>query len=136
MKRPYFNKKYFINIILSIAVLFTFFIFNLINTNSNIVYEPESGKMILYYIDVGQGDSILIQVNKKNLLIDTGPKSDKKKLIAYLSKINIDKLDYIIATHPHEDHIGNMSNVIDNYNVVNFYAPKIQRFLKNQKFEN
>lgn len=131
MKRVYFNKKYFFIILLSITILFVFFIFKLINNNSNIVYEPEAGKMIVYYLNVGQGDSILIQVNNKNLLIDSGPKLEKKKLFEYLSKINIDKLDYIIATHPHEDHIGNMSNIVDNYNVLNFYAPKIQTTTKN-----
>lgn len=130
MKITYFSKKYFFITLLTITILFVLFIFKLINTSSNVIYEPEAGKMIVYYIDVDQGDSILIQVNKKNLLIDSGPKLEKKKLFEYLSKINIDKLDYIIATHPHEDHIGNMSKVLDNYNVLNFYAPKIQTTTK------
>jgi competence protein ComEC len=86
--------------------------------------------MIIYYLDVGQGDSILIQVNNKNLLIDSGPKSEKKKLFDHLSKISIDKLDYVIATHPHEDHIGNISGILNNYDVLNFYAPKIQTTTK------
>ena len=127
MKSAYYKKKY---IFFIISISFAVFIFKFLNNNSNIIYAPEDDKMIVYYIDVGQGDSILIQVNKKNLLIDSGPKSDKKKLLDYLSKINIDKLDYIIATHPHEDHIGNMSKIIDNYNVLNFYAPKVESTTK------
>lgn len=130
MKNTYYRKKYLFIILYSIFISLAVYIFKFINYNSNIIYELETGKMIVYYIDAGQGDSILIQVNRKNLLIDSGPKSDKKKIFAYLSKINIDKLDYIIATHPHEDHIGNMSKVIDNYNVLNFYAPKIQTTTK------
>ena len=63
-------------------------------------------QMKVHYIDVGQGDSILVQVNNKNLLIDAGPRESKDKLINYLDKIDIKKLDYVIATHPHEDHIG------------------------------
>lgn len=86
----------------------------------------DSSKMFVHYIDVGQGDSILIQVNNKNLLIDAGPKSDKDKLLNYLSSLNLQKIDYVIATHPHEDHIGNMADVIDDYNVLSFYAPKVQ----------
>ena len=81
--------------------------------------------MLIHYIDVGQGDCILVQVNNKNLLIDSGPSSSKNKLIKYLKKFNISKLDYVIATHPHEDHIGNMSTIINSFNIVNFYAPKI-----------
>lgn len=131
MKRDYFKKKYFLIIFLSITIPFAFFIYEIVNTNSNIIYEPEAGKMIVYYLNVGQGDSILIQVNKKNLLIDSGPKLEKKKLFECLSKIKIDKLDYIIATHPHEDHIGNMASIIDNYKVLNFYAPKVQTTTKN-----
>lgn len=96
--------------------------------------QIQSNKMLVHYIDVGQGDCILIQVNNKNLLIDSGPKSDKKKLFNYLSSLNLKKLDYVIATHPHEDHIGNMANVINSYRINAFYAPKIQSNTKT--FEN
>jgi len=81
--------------------------------------------MLLHFIDVGQGDSILVQVNNKNMLIDAGPADSRENLLDYLSLLNINNLDYVIATHPHEDHIGNMAYIIDKYNVLNFYAPKI-----------
>ena len=84
-----------------------------------------NNEMIIHYIDVGQGDCILIQVNNKNLLIDSGPSSNRKSLLDYLENLNIKKLDYIIATHPHEDHIGNMADVIRKYDVGAFYAPKV-----------
>ncbi|WP_241428140.1 ComEC/Rec2 family competence protein [Clostridium sp. DJ247] len=77
------------------------------------------------YIDVGQGDSVLIQINNKNLLIDAGPAESNDKLMSYLSKQNIKKFDYIITTHPHEDHIGGMSSIIKKYNIGEFYAPKV-----------
>ena len=47
--------------------------------------------MIIHYIDVGQGDAILIQVNNKNLLIDSGPSSNRKDLLKYLNKIKVKK---------------------------------------------
>lgn len=95
-----------------------------IETNKNIVSDNIKG-MNVHFIDVGQGDSILIQVNSKNLLIDSGPSASKDKLVKYLNSLKISKFDYIIATHPHEDHIGNMSYIIDNFEVLNFYAPKV-----------
>ena len=88
--------------------------------------NKENEKIIkIHYIDVGQGDSILIQVNNMNLLIDAGPSSSIDKLTTYLNKQNISKLDYVIATHPHEDHIGGMTAIIKKYNIGQFYAPKI-----------
>lgn len=80
--------------------------------------------MRVHYIDVGQGDSILLTVNNKTMLIDSGPRSDEDKLLNYLSSQNITKLDYVVATHPHEDHIGNMDDVIKKYDIGTFYAPK------------
>lgn len=93
--------------------------------SSNISSEESiNTDMRVHYIDVGQGDSILLTVNNKTMLIDAGPRSDEDKLLNYLSSQNITKLDYVIATHPHEDHIGNMDEVIKKYDIGTFYAPK------------
>lgn len=85
-----------------------------------------SSNMTVHFIDVGQGDSILINVNNKNLLIDAGPRDSREKLFSYLNSLKLKNLDYVIATHPHEDHIGNMFEVIKRYNIGKFYAPKVQ----------
>lgn len=84
-----------------------------------------SNKMLIHFIDVDQGDAILVQVNNQNLLIDSGPSSAKENLFSYLNLVNVKTFNYIIATHPHEDHIGNMSSIINNYEVLNFYSPKV-----------
>ncbi|MDR3596808.1 ComEC/Rec2 family competence protein [Clostridium sp.] len=89
-------------------------------TTENITVMPD---LKIHYIDVGQGDSELIQIGDENILIDAGT-SDKKAL-DYLKSINITKLDYVIATHPHEDHIGSMDDVINNITVGTFYSPKV-----------
>jgi competence protein ComEC len=86
----------------------------------------------IHYIDVGQGDSELIQIGDKNILIDAGT-SDKKAL-DYLKAIGITKIDYAIATHPHEDHIGSMDDVIKAFDIGIFYAPKATTTTKT--FEN
>lgn len=90
--------------------------------------------MVTHFIDVGQGDCILIQVNHKNLLIDSGTSDSKQKLIRYLKKNNITRLDYIVATHPHEDHIGGMAKVIKTFEVGEFWAPKV--ITSTQAFED
>lgn len=80
----------------------------------------------VHFIDVGQGDCTLIKGNKINLLIDSGSKIYKDKVISYLKKENIKDIHLLIATHPHEDHIGSMSYIIDNFKIHTFYAPKVQ----------
>lgn len=130
MSKNYLKKKYLYTLFIVILISSLTIGCNLLVNDSNKNNQIKSNNMIVHYIDVGQGDSILIQVNNKNLLIDAGPKSDKKKLLNYLSTLSLDKLDYVIATHPHEDHIGNMADIINDYNVLAFYAPKVESTTK------
>ena len=92
--------------------------FNNLNSNNNEYIE-------LYYLDVGQADSILIIDNDHNMLIDGGNNEDGELIVNYLKELNIKKLDYIIATHPHEDHIGGLDNVINNFEIKNILMPEV-----------
>lgn len=60
----------------------------------------------VHFIDVGQADSILIQCDGENLLLDGGNKSDSSLIYSYLKKYEITNLKYVINSHPHEDHVG------------------------------
>ncbi len=86
----------------------------------------------VHYIDVGQGDSELIQIGNQNILIDAGCNDNKS--LNYLKSQGITKLDYVLATHPHEDHIGGMTSVINNFEIGEFYAPKVTHTTRT--FEN
>lgn len=109
---------------LSLLLVIIFTMFSITGCKSIDNTEQEN-LMLVHYIDVGQGDSILIQVNDKNMLIDAGPGSSEDELVKYLYKNKIKKLDYIIATHPHEDHIGGMDEVIKKFGTKEFYAPRV-----------
>lgn len=91
---------------------------------SSETYVSTNGELKIHYIDVGQGDCELIQLNNQNLLIDTGSNQYDDKLLNYLKKQGVKKLDYVIATHPHEDHIGCMDDIINTFEIGTFYAPK------------
>ena len=93
-----------------------------------------NGTVEISYLDVGQGDAAYIKVNDMDILIDAGPKSDVDKLIKQLEEKNIDDFEIVIATHPHEDHIGGMTKVLQTYKVENFYMPKKEHSTK--VFEN
>jgi len=108
-------------IILTLIILFSFIGCNTSDTTAT-TYNKDN--LIVHYIDVGQADSILIQINNKNLLIDGGNRDDDDTIMKYLKKQGVAKLDYIIATHPHEDHIGGMASIIKKFDIGKFYAPK------------
>lgn len=84
-----------------------------------------SGNLKVHYINVGQGDSELIQQGDKNMLIDTGTNASTDTLISYLQSQNIKKIDYLVLTHPHEDHIGGADAVINKFDIGTIYMPKV-----------
>ena len=87
---------------------------------------PLSGTAVtVHYIDVGQGDSALIISGDHAMLIDGGPRSASDTVTGYLKSQGIGSLDYIIASHPHEDHIGGLPSVFDAFQVENILMPKI-----------
>ena len=73
--------------------------------------------LTVHFIDVGQGDSILLMSDDGNVLIDAGPNSAEEALSAYLKSVNVKKIDYLILTHPHEDHIGGADMILYNFDV-------------------
>ncbi len=75
--------------------------------------QAAAEKMKVHYIDVGQSDCVLITQKNKNMLVDAGDVGDGNKIVTYLKSQGVKKLDYIIATHPHADHIGGMEDVVD-----------------------
>jgi competence protein ComEC len=98
------------------------------STNTNIPNEKEnvvvSGKLKVHFIDVGQADSILIEQDSKYMLIDAGNNADGKLVKNYLIEQGVKTLEYVIGTHPHEDHIGGLDYVINDFNINKIYLPK------------
>lgn len=78
----------------------------------------------VYYFDVGQADSILIVNKGESMLIDAGKNDGGKVVVDNLKKIGINNLTYVVGTHPHEDHIGGLDDVINNIDVGTIYMPK------------
>lgn len=99
---------------------------SILKTNSNLE---------VYYFDVGQADSILIRENDNNILIDAGNNEDGEKLVNYLKNdLNIEKFNMVVGTHPHEDHIGGLDNVIDSFDIDTILMPNATSTSKT--FEN
>ncbi len=87
---------------------------------------PESDVLTVHYIDVDQGDSSLITFpDGKTMLIDGGPQYNSYNLINYISNLGIETIDLLVATHPHEDHIGGLADVLENFTVGEVFMPNI-----------
>lgn len=88
--------------------------------------EISDGEMTVYFIDVGNADCSLIEFSDgTTMLIDAGNVADGEDICSYLDYLGVDEINYLIATHPHEDHIGGMVDVINTIPVDNMYMPQI-----------
>lgn len=91
---------------------------------------PENSTFAVHYIDVGQGDAALILCDGKSMLIDGGKPKASNVIYTYLKNQEITCLDYIICSHPDDDHIGGLSALLSNITVKNVYAPNIEADIK------
>ena len=83
-------------------------------------------KLIVHFLDVGQGDSIFIELpNGRTMLVDAGENYHGQGIIDYVQTIGYHKLDYVVATHPHEDHIGSMPYIVRNFEIGSIYMPDV-----------
>jgi beta-lactamase superfamily II metal-dependent hydrolase len=95
-------------------------------TSSVSASAASSTQAMIYYLDVGQGDSELIRLpGGENVLIDTGTGETADKLVSLLQELGVKRVDHLIATHPHEDHIGGMESVVRKIPVGKIYMPKV-----------
>lgn len=119
-------KKLFCGISIIVILLFGFSGCSInVNNGSKSVTNTYNAELKVHYIDVGQGDSILVQKNNENMLIDTGTNASTDKLISYLKNQGVKRIDYLVLTHPHEDHIGGADAVIRDFDIGKIYMPKV-----------
>lgn len=82
------------------------------------------GELHIYYFDVGQADSELLINEGKTMLIDAGNNEDGEMLVEKIKELGITRIDHVIGTHAHEDHIGGMDDIIENFEIGEVYLPE------------
>ncbi|MDW7674674.1 MAG: stalk domain-containing protein [Bacillota bacterium] len=103
-----------------------------VETNTVRIISIDSGEekakkeLTVHFIDVGQGDSILIQSpSGKTMLIDAGERTAGQKVVSYLKAAGISSIDWVVSTHPHADHIGGLITVLETFPVANVLDPAV-----------
>lgn len=84
------------------------------------------GTMEVHFIDAGQADAVFIKLpDGKIMQIDAGKNNTGDEITDYIKKQGAQKIDYLIGTHPHEDHIGGLDNVINEFDIGRIYMPRV-----------
>ncbi len=94
------------------------------------------GDLKISMLDVGQGDAILIQTGKQTILVDTSDTDERELLVNELEKFSVTKIDKLILTHPHADHIGNAKVLINASNKELKANPYLEKISVAEVYDN
>lgn len=85
--------------------------------------EQPISELTVHFVDVGQADAAILQCEDDTMIIDGGNVADSSLIVAYLKKLNVPHIDYMVCTHAHEDHVGGLSAPLSVMPVGAIYAP-------------
>ena len=87
--------------------------------------ERQDADFAVYFLDVGQSDCTIITCDDMTMMIDTGSKFRNIEIKSALFTLGIKQIDYLVVTHPHDDHMSNASEIIKKFDVKNIIMPII-----------
>lgn len=127
--------------LIMLCVTLIMFLLVSLNYSGSIMVKSANAKssvMEFHFLDVSHGDSIIIKYPYGSVvLIDAGKEEYGNKVVEQLKRMGINKIDYIVASHYDMDHIGGMTEVLDNFKVDNFYGPycREELLVKNKHYK-
>ncbi|MGN0535168.1 MAG: ComEC/Rec2 family competence protein [Eubacterium sp.] len=131
------NLKKYLSVFAVLAVITGVVIsaFNGFPENDDETVSVKNTGVTVHFLDVGQGDSEFVELPEgKCMLIDASTAEYGDDIVSTVQGLGYDKIDYLVATHPHADHIGGMAQVIESLDIGEIYMPKAVSTTKT--FEN
>ena len=122
------KKRPLTSLIVFVLVLISFIFGGKELMTTNDVGFTEDGSVYVHFIDVGQGSATLIQQGTEGILIDAGEKEYGQTVIDYLNDVGITSLEYVVASHPHSDHIGGLDDVLYAFPTDIIIMPELAEF--------
>ena len=117
-------KKYALYV-LAVLMLFSYLLVIELPAEPTAPTAGEDEYLAVHFIDVGQADCILLSCGDEYMLIDGGNAADGYAVRSYLENAGVDKLDLLVATHPHEDHIGGLPTVLTYFEAETIWTTEI-----------
>ncbi len=96
--------------------------------NTKLTNSMLDGEVYVHFIDVGQGSSTLIQQGNDAILVDSGLSEYGDTVSDFIKSCGVTNLEYVVATHPHDDHIGSITQVMDDFTVGKIIMPELEEF--------
>lgn len=126
-----FDKKSLTSLIVIFAVLLALVGIRVFNGEADnnkpasLKAPDNDGQLVVHFLDVGQGDSEFVELpNGQCMLIDASVSSYGDKIVETIEGYGYSEIDYLVATHPHADHIGGMNDVVESFEIGEIYMPK------------
>ena len=117
-------KKYALYV-LAVLMLFSYLLVLTLPAEPTAPTAGEDEYLAVHFIDVGQADCILLSCGDDYMLIDGGNAADGYAVRSYLENAGVDKLGLLVATHPHEDHIGGLPTVLTYFEAETIWTTEI-----------
>ncbi len=125
MRKTGYSKTVYKNILNKTVLLITVLFISVITACASyqaLSTEKAYGLATIHFLDVGQGDSTLFSLpSGEIILVDAGEPSAGPKVSRYLKDLGISRIDHLIFTHPHDDHIGGIFSIMQEFDVINIY---------------
>ena len=116
-----------ISLFFNVLCLFGFTSWQKLLSDTNLVdsVKQQDSDFVVYFLDVGQGDCTIVICDGEVLLIDSGTVNQAYNIRTHLFMLEIDKIDYLLVTHQHDDHMGSAAEIINHYSVSNILMPEL-----------